>query len=228
MNQVSIADAIFAVQEEFEVLIAENLALVHESYQLRYQVYCVERGFLSGAEGLEFDAFDSHSRHVVLVSRDSGRVVGTVRVVLSRPDEPSKSFPLQLVCDTPLWPDLPIRSTVEISRFAISKERRSGLSASLMRLGLVQGLVRLSRDLGISHWTAVMEPTLLRLLQRNSIYFNNLGPLVDYHGTRQPCFNKVADLLDRVYDEQPEIWEYLTESAPSCASAMQSTRSLAA
>jgi hypothetical protein len=122
---------------------------------------------------------------------------------------------MQLVCPSDLLKDLPIGSTAEISRFAISKERRSGLSDGLMRLGLVQGLVRLSREIGTTHWCAIMEPTLLRLLRRDSIQFHSLGPLVDYHGLRQPCFRGLTELLDSIGSEQPRIWEFLTQADAS-------------
>jgi N-acyl-L-homoserine lactone synthetase len=227
LNQVSVAEAIFAVREGFDVIVADSLSLIRQSYQLRHQVYCVERGFLSGSGNLEFDEYDSHSRHVVLVSRNSGQVVGTVRLVLPCIREPENSFPLQLVCDPHLLHDLPFLSTAEVSRFAISKEILSGIRSGLMRLGLVQGLIKASHDLGTTHWCAVMERSLLRLLRTSSIYFHSLGSLVEYHGPRQPCFSPIGALLDRVGREQPEIWEYLTHGGKFC-SAKASTARLAA
>ena len=227
MNQMSLAEAVFAVRDEFDVVIADEPSLIRQSYQLRHQVYCVERGYLEGIGDLEYDDYDEHSRHVVLVSRDLGQIVGTVRMVLASAHEPENSFPLQAVCRPRVLGDIPIESTVEISRFAISKERRSGLSTGLMRLGLVQGLVRLSHELGTTHWCAVMERPLLRLLQSNSICFESLGPLVDYHGPRQPCFSGLGSLLDRVGNEQPDVWDYLTQNGKYC-STEPTSRSLAA
>lgn len=227
LNQVSVADAILAVREGFDVIVADSPSLIRQSYQLRYQVYCVERGFLGGSGDLEFDEYDSHSRHVVLVGRNSGQIVGTVRLVLPCVPEPEHSFPLQLVCDPHLLNDLPLLSTAEVSRFAISKEMLSGVPSGLMRLGLVQGLVKASHDLGITHWCAVMERSLLRLLRSSSIYFQPLGSLVEYHGPRQPCFSPIDTLLGRVAQEQPEIWAYLTHGGEFC-SAKTSTARLAA
>lgn len=227
MNQVSVAEAICAVREEFDVVVAHSPSLIRQSFRLRHQVYCVERGFLEASGDQECDDFDPHSRHVVLVSRDTRQVVGTVRMVLpSRPD-PEDCFPLQRVCQSQLLDDIPLESTVEVSRFAISKELRSGMPTGLMRLGLVQGLVRLSCELDITHWCAIMERSLLRLLRTSAIYFNPLGPLVDYHGPRQPCFSELGTLLDRVGRERPEIWEYLTLNGAFCP-ADTGARSLAA
>lgn len=210
MKRLSIADAISVVRDEFDVLDADTPSLINQSYQLRYQVYCVERGFLSASSGLEIDEFDPHSRHIVIVSRDTDRVIGSVRMVLGSHHRGQGSFPMQLASSSGLLDHLPLGSTAEISRFAISKERRHGLSSVLLRLGLVQGLVRVSRQLGITHWCAIMEPTLLRLLCRNSIYFHALGPLVEHHGLRQPCSSALSELLERVANEQPEVWDYLS------------------
>jgi N-acyl-L-homoserine lactone synthetase len=224
LNQRSVTEAIVAVCEGFDIIVADSPSLIRQSYQLRHQVYCVERGFLGGSGTLEFDEYDSHSRHVVLVSRHSGQVVGTVRLVLPCVREPENSFPLQLVCDPHLLNDLPLLSTAEVSRFAISKEMLSGVPSGLMRLGLVQGLVEASHDLGITHWCAVMERSLLRLLRSSSIYFHPLGSLVEYHGPRQPCFSPIDALLSRVGREQPEIWEYLTQDGKFCSTKASTAR----
>jgi N-acyl amino acid synthase of PEP-CTERM/exosortase system len=79
-----------------------------------------------------------------------------------------------------------------------------------MRLALVRGLVALSAQLGVTHWCAVMEPSLLRLLRATSIFFENFGPPVEYHGLRQPCYNGVGDILDRVAEDRPLLWQFLT------------------
>ena len=58
--------------------------LLQESYRLRYQVYCVERGFLLPAkhpQKREIDAFDHGSIHVGAVDH-RGELAGTARLVL--------------------------------------------------------------------------------------------------------------------------------------------------
>ena len=54
-----------------------------------------------------------------------------------------------------------------------------------------------------------MEPALLRLLAALSIRFEPLGPLVRYHGMRQPCYCEVETMLGRVKFEQRALWEVL-------------------
>ena len=92
----------------------------------------------------------------------------------------------------------PIARTGEISRFSIVKSFRQhipdqAVEATLtpeewrkllfhLPLGLIRSCVEMSAREGITHWAAVMEPALLRLLTRLGIHFNPLGPLVDHHG----------------------------------------------
>jgi N-acyl amino acid synthase of PEP-CTERM/exosortase system len=208
---------------------ADTPDLQKKSYRLRYQVYCLEKGYedpRNFPDGLEIDSFDSHSMHTLLEHSPSGRGVGTVRLVLPIAERPEWSFPLQLVCaqnriGTSKW--FPVHETAEVSRFCISKQLRTdrspcgedktsgaGQSALDMTIALIEGLVRRSAEARITHWCAAMEPALLRLLSRLSIYFRPFGPLLDFHGKRQPCWQNLLDLLDRVYREQKEIWKRLT------------------
>jgi N-acyl-L-homoserine lactone synthetase len=212
MNSSSLTDAIAAAQAELVVHLADTPALVEQAYRLRHQVYCLERGYEPGVNDLETDAYDKHARHVVLSLRGCGTVIGTVRMILPQARQPTRSFPMQAVCDRATLSAVPLRSAVEVSRFAVSKERRniSPAAASLSRLALVRGLVQLSQQAGVTHWCAVMERTLLRLLRSSGIHFEAVGPLVEYHGLRQPAFCELAGMLDRMRAEQPAIWNFVT------------------
>jgi N-acyl-L-homoserine lactone synthetase len=77
-------------------------------------------------------------------------------------------------------------------------------------LGLIQGLVTMSAEHAVSHWCAAMEPTLLRLLTRLGIYFQHVGPLVEYHGKRQPCIADLGSLLLGVRRQRRDVWNVLT------------------
>jgi N-acyl amino acid synthase of PEP-CTERM/exosortase system len=109
---------------------AADLATV---YAIRYQVYCVERGFLDEADypaQLETDAYDSHALHVLATHR-GGHPAGTARLVMHSP----LGFPATQHCvfseefsflNDPSHPLLPRYG--ELSRLAVSKEfrRREG------------------------------------------------------------------------------------------------------
>lgn len=222
----------------FQSVLATTAELRREAFRLRYQVYCVENPFEDPAENPneeESDHYDEHAVHGLLIHRPSGVVAGTVRLVLPLPEALDDSFALQRVCHEPMLRNhrqFPVLRMAEVSRFSISKRfrqrRGDGLYPNMhdpeprsaaeerrviphMTLGLIESLVRMSVQHRITYWCAVMEPTLLRLLSRLGIYFDPIGPLVDYHGRRQPCYIKVSTLLARVARERPDVWEVLTD-----------------
>lgn len=213
MNQSILATAIEAVASELVIQMADTPALVQEAQRLRHQVYCLERGYKPGLNGLEVDAYDAYSDHVVLRLAGSGTVIGTARLILPQAANPGDSFPLQGICPPELFAGLPFRSTAEISRFAMSKERGdlTAAAAGLSRLALVRGLVQLSQQQGVTHWCAVMERTLLRLLRASAIHFDHMGPVVEYYGLRQPASCDLAEMLSRMKREQREIWGFVTD-----------------
>jgi N-acyl amino acid synthase of PEP-CTERM/exosortase system len=79
-------------------------------------------------------------------------------------------------------------------------------------LGLINGTVRMSVEHGVTEWFAVMEPSLLRLLAKYGIYFSPIGPMVNYHGMRQPCYVIFEKMLGRVRKERIDVWEFITEN----------------
>lgn len=222
--------------QRFAVITADTLALQEQAYRLRYQVYCIENSFenpLDHPLEQEMDEFDDRSVHSVIIDRPSQAVTGTVRIILPDPEAIEESFPIQRVCSHPLLRShrlLHTARSAEISRFAVSKEfsRRSADSHPSLQhtdtrnerrsampnitLGLMNGIVRMSVEHGITEWFAVMEPTLLRLLARFGIYFSPIGPMVNYHGMRQPCYAIVENLLGRVRKERIDVWEFITDN----------------
>ena len=214
---------------QFRVVPADTPELVQKAPEIRYQVYCVERRFENPAshpDRREKDHFDAHSVHSLLIHRSSGQAVGTVRLVLPRPEALGESFAIQRVTDRSVLMPLPLHATAEVSRFSISKQWRDvgepldeyAISAqkwtsSLMSLGLIQTLVRMSARHGITHWCALMEPKLLRMLAAMAIHFKPLGARVEYHGVRQPCYCHVGSVLERVKQDRPMFFQILTDAS---------------
>lgn len=212
---------------DFSCILADTPGLLRLAHEIRYQVYCVEKPFENPeqhAEGRESDDFDQRSAHVLLTSRSTGEGIGTVRLVL--PDQAApQSFSMAQILeyygtDSPV----PIAHTAEVSRFSVSKRSRPrkdgaidfrsrGLRRAepLMSLGLIQGLIRMSATYRITHWCAVMEPKLLRMLAAMGIHFIPVGALLDYHGMRQLCYCKVNTVLATVRSERPSFWEIITD-----------------
>ena len=78
-------------------------------------------------------------------------------------------------------------------------------------LGLLQGLIGMSVKHDVTHWAAAMEPALLRLFTRLGIYFQGVGPVIEYHGKRQPCVAQLDNLLSTAKRQRPDVWSVLSD-----------------
>jgi N-acyl amino acid synthase of PEP-CTERM/exosortase system len=222
----------------FEVVLADSDELRDWSFRLRYQVYCVENEYEPIADNpneRETDSFDPQSEHGLLVHRKSSTVVGTTRLIMPKVNGKDLMQPIYQTCTSDILAkysrQIPADKTAELSRFAIAKEFRrraedkGSISGGLTKidgenprrviphisLGLMQAVVAMAKKRGITHIYAVMEPALLRMLRGLGIYFEKLGPAVEFHGRRQPCFCDLDHVLATTRQERPEVWEVLTD-----------------
>ena len=205
-----------SLRTAYRIEVADTPALVREALRLRYQVFVRERAiFKPGAEEpIETDEFDAWSHHLLIRRRDDREAIGTARLVTALPDRPV-SMPIQRVCDPDLLAEIPLGHVGEISRFAISKHRRGGGDPrldSLLLLTLVEGVLHLSLRLGLTHWCAVMERSLMRLLRSVGIHFTPVGPVIPYYGPRQPAVAKIASVLDEGERQCPLYHEFVTRA----------------
>jgi len=217
----------------FETRLADRPSILEAAHHLRYQVYCLERKFENPNEhstGLESDQYDSHAIQGVLFHRPTDRPIGTVRMILPA-DCAAAGLPIeQLLRENGFnlsdFVDIP--NSVEVSRFAISKEFRrrwtddlmvathplspqeAGRQANLAFLSMVQFVLRQSIERRVLYWTAVMEPMLLRMLDRMGIHFRPIGPVVNHHGFRQPSWSYIPTVLEELKFEHRDYWEVVT------------------
>ncbi len=178
------------------LVIDDDPQLLNQSYALRYQVYCVERGFLPSSDypdRLEIDEFDEHSVHLGVLNAQ-GNLVGTARLV-----QPSAAgLPMFPRCS--LFSDVPFLNQsrariVETGRLAISRQT----SASERRMGnhivlqIFKGVYQASKRHGFTHWVAATEKSLQRLMARYGFPWKAVGPEAEYHGIVAPYLLNVEE-----------------------------------
>lgn len=213
----------------------DGLKTIAESYALRYEVYCKERGFLPEADypdGREMDEYDSRSSHFAGFYKD-GTIAGTARMI----EGPIDTLPLTKKCrlDAETLPDdIATAGVAEISRLAVSKafrrrmldgmlpglqekpDRKRTGPASRRRncpelvLGLYKALYQYSKRSGIDYWFAAMEGSLAKLLNRFFFEFRPVGPEIDYYGPVRPYILARADWENRVHEGSPDLfWAFM-------------------
>ena len=229
----------------FRVQLATSPEMINEVFELRYQVYCIDRPFEDAncfADKREHDSYDPRSTHALVRHRITGDSVAAVRLVMSGGSPKQAHFPMEGPC-VHLMDQEALdaingarrEQIAEISRMAVSREFRrrlneekaiSGISEPAyyadwetgkralpyISLGLFAAILQMSVKHDITHWMAVMEPTLLRLLKRFGVEFEHVGPVVDYHGRRCPVFAEAATLIEGIRKHRPDVWALVTEN----------------
>lgn len=196
-----------AATSVFSVRQATTSKDLQKVFSLRYQVYCLERGFESPEDclgAMETDEYDSQAIHFLAVTSDD-IPLGTVRLVL----DSAIGFPLEKHCL--LTQDLSsVRAkSAEISRLAISKVFRSR-DQLRQKCSLLQGLLRVmylaSVERGLEYWPVAMERSLFILLKRMGMIFKPIGEETDYHGLRTPYLGCIAEIESTVALRRPDLY----------------------
>ena len=220
-------------RRHFEIIRADAPELRDLAYLLRFQVYAHEHGFEKPEDhpgDRERDQYDERSLHLLLRHRRSGIIVGTARLVLPDADDPASSFPIQTVSNHPILQDPQIAShAVEFSRLAISRERLKRCQVGFGRratrfpelfakqlvpylsVGLIAGVMELAAASGFPVMFAVMEPFLVRNLNRIGIEIPLVDAPVEYHGLRVPCaLPSLYDACAGIKKRDRSAWEIIT------------------
>jgi N-acyl-L-homoserine lactone synthetase len=174
--------------------IDDDARLLEQSYRLRYQVYCIERGFLNPAaypDGREIDEFDDYSVHLGVMDSE-GTMIGTSRLIRPNPH----GFPMFRHCA--FFPEvMPSHMLpVEVSRLVISRRylRHRRLTEPLCDLG--KAMVVSARRVGASHLIAASEVSLARRLAHFGFPYRIGGPVADYHGPVVACLMNLDDMQE--------------------------------
>jgi N-acyl amino acid synthase of PEP-CTERM/exosortase system len=208
----------------FTVRIADTDALLEQAFRLRHQVYCVENAFEPHRpDGIETDGFDDRAPHALLFHRAAEEPLGTVRLVLPVPGSAVGTLPMHGVCPPDLFTHvgLPLGATTEISRFALSRERLRKLQEaigtdetrhvlSFASLGLLAAMRQIARAHGMTHFAAIMEPSLRRRLSMIGLPMIEMGDPVNHHGVRVPCYTRIDQLEMRLKRLRPDLFPVLT------------------
>lgn len=187
-----------------------------EVYSLRHQVYCEELHYEDEKpDHIECDEFDERAIHCCIRHLGSQQLAGTLRLITAH--NADELLPLQKFCsaaltDTKLHPErfLP-RQICEISRLAVPaafRKRQSDQFAGVatgainestfsvqelrffpyIAISLYMAAIAMTYKTRRFHTFVMMEPRLARSLNFVGIYFQPIGPCIDYHGKRAPYY----------------------------------------
>ncbi len=233
----------------FSVVPADSEGLIKEVYRIRHQVYCEELGFEEQhTNHLEFDEYDLHSAHCLLLHKASQSYAGCVRLILGDKNNPEAKFPFEITTGEHLEWDFnkpPSHSRIkygETSRLAITSQfrRRRGESKSAdggsegidnsadderrrfpsVALGLYLAATAIALNKQLEGVFAIMEPRLARQLRRFGFIFNQVGEAVEHRGLRAPFIINTREVPETL---KPEYLELLKNIQQQLNSPTQTT-----
>lgn len=195
------------------------------AYRVRHSVYCEDLGWEPvRADGLETDAFDAQSLHIVIRNIGSGEDVGCVRLVLTNAADRSEALPFERACAQTIDrsivdPELlPRRRIAEVSRLAIVGQyrRRRGEESTpgtvqdadfgtrdrprfpYLLVGLYMGVFALADMHGLTKLFLLSEQRLARHLNKIGIVNRAIGAPVEHRGLRSPAVMDVREVIDNL------------------------------
>ena len=190
----------------FEMVPAISDELKNEVYKLRYQVYCIETGFLNSEhypDNLEFDDYDQHSAHYLIRHRKSGAYAATTRLILPDTNNPKKLFPLEKYCEIDNYTamqSIDKKHLGEVSRFCVSKafKKRKNEANSIapiisdcsdyftleekrtfpyLSLALMACCIKACHENDIHYLYVITDPPWIRFVSALGINLIKIGPL---------------------------------------------------
>ena len=219
------------------------------SFKIRHQVYCEELAFEPiSPEGIERDHFDDHSLHCMIQHKQSGLYAGTVRLITS--SDPTQRLPIELYCSQAiskpeLFPTNFARNDIcEISRLAVPAEFRRRKSDNFdgaalgainketysetelrcfpfIAVGLYLSATSILLQRNINHCFVMVEPRLARSMRFVGLPFEQIGPVVDYHGKRAPFYIQPKNVEANL---KPDFQELLSDINTQLISQMEAEK----
>ena len=130
----------------FNVEMATSPDAINEVFQVRYQVYCIDRPFEDPncfVDNREHDSYDPRSAHALIRYRATGQSVATVRLVMAGDRADQVDFPMEGPCAHRMTrqaqeaiANANRNRIAEISRMAVSREFRKRLNEDKTAAGV--------------------------------------------------------------------------------------------
>lgn len=204
--------------DRYEVILADTDAGRKIHYQIRYQVYCLEKGYEDPSQhrdGEECDVWDARAVHFMVRDKRNNRWIGAMRLILPHPAAP---LPIEQHCR--IEPGAQALATpdrvAEVSRLCLLPSAVAGsLAERLMILvGLWRAVLLYSLRCNINYWYFLTRKSLIRLLNSVNVSPVCVGGETQYRGLRLPLLIGTADMVQQLRDGSPDIDQMFCHPSP--------------
>lgn len=212
--------------DRFEVFVCDTDFGISINKQIRYRVFCLERGFEDPRQhplGEEGDQWDAHAAHFIVREKRSGRWVAATRLI--RPE--GGSLPVELLDSFApgFFNGMPRHQIGEISRFCIISKNVATTSQfahvsrphmdwigsvdSNQQFEITLGMLRAMFYYAIKHellysYMLITRP-FARLLKRLGVQMYQSGEMTEHRGMRAPFLVNMRESNATVIRRSPRI-----------------------
>jgi N-acyl amino acid synthase of PEP-CTERM/exosortase system len=181
----------------FEVVLADTEWAKNIHYNLRYRVYCLERGYedpQAYPDLRERDRYDDISTHFVIRSFESHEWLAALRLITV----PFDSLPINRVSEiyNHQLPEFSKSEVAELSRLcAVTPKEKLTFGSASTTSWISMAFMRAARSYALEHniryFFVLIADSLARILNRAGIEFTPVGPISNYRGKRRPYIHDV-------------------------------------
>lgn len=214
----------------YQVVVADTEEAKKVHYRLRYQVYCLDKGFEAPdkfSDEMERDEYDDMSVHFLVKDKYTGHWVAALRLVIAD----VKDIPASQVVEINDRSGMQVGERVaEISRLSIVKGHRVSnnekSSANKYRhrhaipeimLGLIRATKVYCKDVGVRHGLFLCKRSMIRVLEKCGMGIEPAGSACEHKGTRYPYwvmgtekalggFKKTSDRLLNMFESDQHAY----------------------
>ncbi len=185
--------------DDIEVIEANTPETLEIHYRIRFEVYCLERGFEPYdrfEQGMESDHYDKVAAHFIARSKRTGEWLGACRIVAGKIEDLPVSHHVRIddIPQNPGW-------LGEVSRLCVvkSRAREAGHHESSVMLSLLSAARAWSLRHDLGELVLLTTESVSRLLARFKILLTRIGPSCLLNGRRSPfLFNLLAPLPEHL------------------------------
>ncbi|HTR00979.1 MAG TPA: PEP-CTERM/exosortase system-associated acyltransferase [Candidatus Acidoferrum sp.] len=206
------------------------------TYRIRHDVYCRDLAWEPlRPDGQETDDYDRHSAACLMRAAQNDSLVGCLRLVLCRPEDPAYPLPLERACAGTLDRNrfdpsrLDRHRIAEVSRLAVERDyrRRKGEANQpvaidtsdfgdtshqrfpFIPVGLYLSAFAMAAQLGIDHLLVLTEPRLARHLGRIGLDIQPIGGAIEHRGERIPSVMDTRATIANLHPMMHRMWKQI-------------------
>ncbi len=193
----------------YDVVLANTEESKNIHFNLRYQIYCVEKGFEEAGkfpDELEKDEFDDRSVHFLIKHRADNQWVGTFRLIIDK----LHNLPIHQHAHIAHAHRVnPEKTVIEFSRLAILRPFQKHTRNSANNAGdpdlcivfnAISAGIEYSKRCGSHKIYFLCRPSLAKIIRKMGINCPQIGGKTLFRGHRFPYKFDLADFPSRLFD----------------------------